>query len=139
MLAGMSARMLSVTFVSPLELIRTKMQSQKLSYFGKCMKKGPLISSNEWSNSKFHFFIVEVGNALRSLIAYEGVSGLWRGLGPTLCRDVPFSGVYWAVYESIKQHYSVSVPTFGFSFCGGAVAGSVSLINRRRSIIFPNN
>lgn len=34
LLAGMAARVFSVTVVSPLELIRTKMQSQKLSYYG---------------------------------------------------------------------------------------------------------
>lgn len=80
---------------------------------------------------------------MRSLIAYEGVFGLWRGLGPTLCRDVPFSGVYWAVYERIKQHYNVSVPTFWFSFCSGAAAGSVSFINTRtlfliKTELYPN-
>lgn len=32
--AGVAARVFSVTVVSPLELIRTKMQSQKLSYYG---------------------------------------------------------------------------------------------------------
>lgn len=34
LMAGMSARVFSVSIVSPLELIRTKMQSQKLSYYG---------------------------------------------------------------------------------------------------------
>lgn len=34
LLAGMAARVFSVSIVSPLELIRTKMQSQKLSYYG---------------------------------------------------------------------------------------------------------
>lgn len=34
LLAGMGARVFSVTVVSPLELIRTKMQSQRLSYYG---------------------------------------------------------------------------------------------------------
>lgn len=34
LLAGMAARVFSVSLVSPLELIRTKMQSQKLSYYG---------------------------------------------------------------------------------------------------------
>lgn len=35
LVAGASARLMSVTIVSPLELIRTKMQSKRLSYFGK--------------------------------------------------------------------------------------------------------
>lgn len=57
----------------------------------------------------------------------EGILGLWRGLGPSLFRDVPFSGIYWMIYESLKAHNDVKVPTFWFSFIGGAVAGSVSL------------
>lgn len=60
-------------------------------------------------------------------MAVEGVFGLWRGLGPSLFRDVPFSGIYWMVYESLKSHNEVKVPTFWFSFLGGAVSGSVSL------------
>lgn len=47
LLAGMSARVISVTVVSPLELIRTKMQSQRLSYFGKiafsCLNDSTLV------------------------------------------------------------------------------------------------
>lgn len=34
LVSGASARVVSVTLVNPLELIRTKMQSQKLSYLG---------------------------------------------------------------------------------------------------------
>lgn len=34
LLSGVVARVISVSVVSPLELIRTKMQSQKLSYYG---------------------------------------------------------------------------------------------------------
>lgn len=70
----------------------------------------------------------DVGKALKSTIAMEGVVGLWRGLGPSLFRDVPFSGIYWMVYESLKAHNDVKVPTFWFSFLGGGLAGSVSVI-----------
>lgn len=74
----------------------------------------------------------DVGKALKSCVAAEGVQGLWRGLGPTLFRDVPFSGVYWAIYESLKAHNGVTVPTFSFSFAGGAIAGSVSFPSLRK-------
>lgn len=90
--------------MSPLELVRTKMQSQKLSY-------------------------MEVGQALRSLIQQQGVLGLWKGLRATLLRDVPFSGIYWTSYEMLKSCYNVTNPTLMFSFFGGAAAGSVSTLN----------
>lgn len=60
------------------------------------------------------------------MIAREGVTGLWKGLAPTLYRDVPFSGIYWASYESIKSFSNVVNPTFYFSFVAGAMSGCVS-------------
>uniref|UniRef100_A0A1B0GMQ7 Mitochondrial carrier protein n=1 Tax=Phlebotomus papatasi TaxID=29031 RepID=A0A1B0GMQ7_PHLPP len=88
--AGSVARTIAATIVSPLELVRTKMQSQKLSY-------------------------LEVGQALRSMINTQGILGLWTGLRPTLMRDVPFSGIYWTSYESLKAIWNVTgSPTFTF-------------------------
>ncbi|XP_053681258.1 probable mitochondrial glutathione transporter SLC25A40 isoform X2 [Anopheles nili] len=101
LLAGSSARVLAVTIVNPLELIRTKMQSEKLSYR-------------------------EVGHAFRSMLRVQGIFGLWKGFFPTILRDVPFSGIYWTTYESIKKHFNVSQPSFAFSFAGGAVSGGVA-------------
>lgn len=79
-----------------------------------------------------------MGKALNAMLQTEGVVGLWRGLGPTVFRDVPFSGVYWAIYESLKVHNNVTVPTFWFSFFGGAVSGSVSPIFISLKILLPN-
>lgn len=57
----------SATLISPLELIRTKLQSERQSYR-------------------------ELSAVIRSAVHTEGWLALWRGLGPTLLRDVPFSG-----------------------------------------------
>lgn len=57
----------AVTVISPLELIRTKMQSRRRPY------------SELWA-------------CIRSAVAQDGLLSLWRGWGPTILRDVPFSG-----------------------------------------------
>lgn len=103
MFAGAAARVFAATFVSPIELVRTKMQSKKLSYF-------------------------EIGQAVRSLIQYQGLSSLWRGLAPTLMRDVPFSSLYWACYETLKQKFQQEQPTFWFSFAAGASSGTIAAV-----------
>ncbi|KAL1490784.1 hypothetical protein ABEB36_013421 [Hypothenemus hampei] len=99
--SGATARVLSVTVVNPLELIRTKMQSQKLSY-------------------------LELGEALRNLVRTDGVIGLWRGIFPTLLRDVPFSAIYWLSYESIKSIWKCDHPSVWQSFIGGFISGSIA-------------
>lgn len=101
LLAGVTARVCAVTFVSPVELIRTKMQSEKMTY-------------------------AQITSAIRTVVQTQGILGLWRGLPPTILRDVPFSGIYWTCYESIKSRFNVVEPTFSFSFFAGAVSGSVS-------------
>ncbi|CAH1996783.1 unnamed protein product [Acanthoscelides obtectus] len=101
--SGASARVISASVVSPLELIRTKMQSQRLNYF-------------------------EIGQALKSLIETSGYKGLWRGIFPTLFRDVPFSAIYWTSYESIKSFCNghSKVPSLQISFFAGFVSGSIA-------------
>lgn len=103
MLAGGTARIWAAVLVSPLELIRTKMQSQKLSY-------------------------AEMTEALKILIRHNGVSGLWMGLGSTLFRDVPFSAIYWFHYETIKRIFRESSQTFTFNLAAGATAGSIAAL-----------
>ncbi|XP_072757463.1 mitochondrial glutathione transporter SLC25A40 [Anoplolepis gracilipes] len=102
-LAGSTARIWAATLVSPVELIRTKMQSQKLTY-------------------------AELTQALKTVVRYSGISGLWMGLGATLLRDVPFSAIYWLNYETIKKIFYISQQTFTFNLAAGAVAGSIAAV-----------
>ena len=62
-----SFTVLASTAISPLELVRTKMQSEKLTYN-------------------------EMVKAVKITFEECGFKTLMRGLGPTLLRDVPFSG-----------------------------------------------
>ncbi|KAG5677604.1 hypothetical protein PVAND_007348 [Polypedilum vanderplanki] len=101
LLAGSSARILAVTVVNPLELIRTKMQSEKMSY-------------------------KEVGTAFTGMLRQHGIRGLFKGLPPTIMRDTPFSAIYWTSYESFKKFKNITNPDIFEAFVGGALAGSLA-------------
>lgn len=80
LVAGASARSISATLVSPLELVRTRQAANGES-------QGSLRAN------------------LRQLAREARVkpTSLWRGLGPTLYRDVPFSAIYFTAYETLKR------------------------------------
>nr|GAT54925.1 predicted protein [Mycena chlorophos] len=84
--AGILARSTISSIVSPLELIRTNLQST------------PAQSQNPNT-------LRSVLSTIRGLVQQNGVPFLWRGLGATLWRDVPFSGIYWAGYETSKAAF----------------------------------
>lgn len=104
-LSGGFARIIAVTAVSPLELIRTKIQSERLNYN-------------------------QISNAVKSAIEQNGFKSLYSGLVPTLWRDVPFSMIYWLNYETaktylLKRNKRNKLNSF-FTFLCGAFAGSVA-------------
>ncbi|NXD00350.1 S2539 protein, partial [Certhia familiaris] len=107
LLAGALARLGAVTVISPLELIRTKMQSQQLSYR-------------------------ELRVCIQSSVAQGGWLSLWRGWGPTVLRDVPFSALYWFNYELVRTWLSrqawLDGATFMVSFASGAISGTVAAV-----------
>lgn len=85
--AGILARSSISTIVSPLELIRTNLQST------------PLSPNNPHT-------LRSVLRSVRDIARVKGPLFLYRGLGPTLWRDVPFSGFYWLSYESLKKNFA---------------------------------
>ncbi|XP_034119418.1 probable mitochondrial glutathione transporter SLC25A40 isoform X5 [Drosophila albomicans] len=103
MASGICARTVVVTAITPLEMVRIKMQSGYITY-------------------------TELWIVIRSLIKSHGILGLWRGWPPTVMRDAPFSGTYWAAYESMKRVCNVTEPSFLFSFVTGAAAGALATL-----------
>jgi len=110
LLSGILARTLVSTAASPLELFRTNLQSTP--------------KSSLQPNT-----VRSVLHDLRGLVRSQGAGALWRGLGPTLWRDVPFSGLYWAGYESCRsslEHRGYKGPST--SFLCGFVSGTSAAV-----------
>jgi solute carrier family 25, member 39/40 len=108
--SGILARVSISSIVSPLELIRTNLQSTP-------------ISPNNPNTLR------SVLTSIRTLVREQGARSLWRGLGPTLWRDVPFSGIYWAGYEGWKKYFTQrghSGPLV--AFISGAVSGTTAAL-----------
>lgn len=103
-LSGSMARVFTATLSSPLELLRTFLQS----------KKDPM----------------RIRELLGQLNSFGGVKRLWVGWTPTLLRDVPFSAIYWTFYEEILRRTvpTNSTPKFRDNFTAGVISGSVAAV-----------
>ena len=127
LIAGSIARVAAASAISPIEMFRTRMQAAT-------------------SGDSGVFMETLVG--LRKMVKAEGYASLWRGLTLTMWRDVPFSGIYWWGYETIRNRLTelrepaaVSqrprsgsrgeenhTTTFVDSFIAGAVSGGVASV-----------
>lgn len=67
----------------------------------------------------------------RDLLRSRGIAGLYKGLGATLLRDVPFSIVYFPLFANLNQlgrPASGEKSPFYVSFLAGCVAGSAAAV-----------
>jgi len=107
-LAGLSSRVITACLISPLEYVRTYQQA----------------APHTKNRGIFKIFSTIINNG--------GVSSLWRGLGVTLVRDVPFSGIYWSGYEKftllLQKHFDQKRPSFAVSFASGAASGVIASV-----------
>lgn len=107
--SGAAARIVTATLASPIELARIRVQAG--SHDG-------------------------VMSIVRSVYREEGLLALWRGLGPTLVRDAPFSAIYWGSYEALKDPSRSPLPTrlvtgennFGGYLVAGTGAGTLAAV-----------
>lgn len=78
------ARTAAASVISPIEMFRTRMQATTTGNAGKGVFTETLID-------------------LRTMVHAQGYTSLWRGLTLTMWRDVPFSGIYWWGYETMRN------------------------------------
>ena len=80
---GALAKTISDALTFPLNLIKTRYESEFYSY-------------------------KSLSHAFKTIFGSEGIRGLYRGLAPTLIRDVGYSGVYFVLYTKIKMSLNES-------------------------------
>ncbi len=109
-IAGASARLVASCATAPLELIKTRQAAQ----IGGGQHPGGLL--------------VE----LQTMIRVDGFWSLYRGLSPTLMRDIPFSAVYWYCIEDFRSrweysdHHVTALEQGGRALINGSAAGMIA-------------
>lgn len=81
--SGLLAETVSCIVFVPVDVIKERLQVQKLG--------GPNAYSGSW-------------DALRTIMRYDGFSGIYRGYGATLASFGPFSALYFAFYEALREN-----------------------------------
>lgn len=85
MIAGAGGGLVASIATCPLDVIKTKLQAQQ-AISGQHGYEGVVAT-------------------VRSILKHDGVRGLYRGLGPTILGYLPTWAIYFAVYDTIKNHF----------------------------------
>ncbi|KFP86172.1 Mitochondrial glutamate carrier 1, partial [Acanthisitta chloris] len=136
MLAGCGAGTCQVIVTTPMEML--KIQLQDAGRIGMwtllaCARRREGRKGWDWAVKAEP--VVETRTTAtqitRELLRSKGIAGLYKGLGATLLRDVPFSIVYFPLFANLnklgQKDPNVKAP-FYVSFLSGCVAGSTAAV-----------
>ena len=111
LLSGCGAGLIAAGVTTPLDRIKTRLQTQTLStavprVAQTCPKAAAALSQ------RLGLAIPEYsgfGDALGSIVREEGVGGLWRGLVPRVLTHAPAVAISWTSYEAAKKWLAVDL------------------------------
>lgn len=102
------ARLAVITFLSPLSIIKVRMEAPQF---------------NDYTN---------LAHAFRKIYSQEGIRGFYQGLFPSLLRDLPYSALAYAFYEQYSCaifHFSGYDKSYSINtFFSGVLAGFTSCL-----------
>uniref|UniRef100_A0A8C0IZV4 Mitochondrial glutamate carrier 2 n=1 Tax=Chelonoidis abingdonii TaxID=106734 RepID=A0A8C0IZV4_CHEAB len=131
MLAGCGAGACQVVVTSPMEMLKIQLQDAgrldgPLAPFSQPPQDRPYTTGTASAFKRPSATVIA-----RDLLKTQGLVGLYKGLGVTLLRDVPFSIIYFPLFANINklgQRHSEEKAPFFHSFVSGCMAGSVAAV-----------
>lgn len=100
-LAGVCSRLFCTTLVAPLELVRTRQQTF-LTATNSVPPMSRIFKDIIYNTARTRSEIINNGIETTKYSRRPRFSNLYRGIGTTLLRDVPFSALYWTFNERSK-------------------------------------
>ncbi|XP_058859058.1 mitochondrial glutamate carrier 1-like [Acipenser ruthenus] len=131
MLAGCGAGTCQVIVTTPMEMLKIQLQDAgrieaQRKLIPQAVSSAP--TSSVATEIKRPQTAIQIS---RELLRSKGIAGLYKGLGATLARDVPFSIIYFPLFANLnklgQKHPDTKAP-FYVSFLSGCVAGSTAAV-----------
>ncbi|XP_023995670.1 mitochondrial glutamate carrier 1 isoform X1 [Salvelinus sp. IW2-2015] len=128
MLAGCGAGTCPVIITTPMEMLKIQLQDAgRIEAQRKLMSQAAVGAPGG---------PVELGShtamqLTRELLRSQGIAGLYKGLGATLLRDVPFSIIYFPLFANLNSlggRGADGPAPFYVSFASGCIAGSTAAV-----------
>uniref|UniRef100_A0A8D0C6Q0 Mitochondrial glutamate carrier 1 n=1 Tax=Salvator merianae TaxID=96440 RepID=A0A8D0C6Q0_SALMN len=134
MLAGCGAGTCQVIVTTPMEMLKIQLQDAgRIAAQKKLMAAQAQLNPSTGAGAAES--IVETRTTAmqitKELLRSKGVAGLYKGLGATLLRDVPFSIVYFPLFANLNKLGQPSPDgkaPFYVSFLAGCAAGSTAAV-----------
>uniref|UniRef100_A0A2K6FHC7 Mitochondrial glutamate carrier 1 n=1 Tax=Propithecus coquereli TaxID=379532 RepID=A0A2K6FHC7_PROCO len=129
MLAGCGAGTCQVIVTTPMEMLKIQLQDA-----GRIAAQRKILAAQGGAQASAEAPAAPRPTATqltRDLLRSRGIAGLYKGLGATLLRDVPFSIVYFPLFANLNQlgrPASEEKSPFYVSFLAGCVAGSAAAV-----------
>ncbi|XP_045626706.1 mitochondrial glutamate carrier 1 isoform X1 [Ursus americanus] len=135
MLAGCGAGTCQVIVTTPMEMLKIQLQDAgRIAAQKKILDAQAQLSAQGGAQPSVEAPAAPRPTATqltRDLLRSRGIAGLYKGLGATLLRDVPFSIVYFPLFANLNQlgrPASGEKSPFYVSFLAGCVAGSAAAV-----------
>ncbi|KAM4617276.1 mitochondrial glutamate carrier 1 [Discoglossus pictus] len=129
MLAGCGAGTCQVIVTTPMEMLKIQLQDA-----GRLAAQRKMMAAQAGVNAAAAEPIPARPTAIqisRELLRSKGIAGLYKGLGATLLRDVPFSIIYFPLFANLNklgQKTPDEKSPFFVSFLSGCAAGSTAAV-----------